>query len=815
MQDHTFIKNDTFFTLLISSSLKILEWNEAAGCLFVLEQQKSIEDIDKNYHTNFLEKLNNFKKIKQFYSHIKKNDEVITISWKLTVLEHSKNFLIMGCKNSVDDLKPLEQENNQYVEQLIDHVPHFLFWKDINSVFLGCNRNFARSAGLITPKDIIGKTDYDLPWFEQAALYQKDDKNVIASSQPKLDIEEEQTTFDGKKIVLLTSKVPLLASTGEPCGVIGIYTDITELKKAKEKAEVASKAKSEFIANMSHDLRTPMSGILGALENSHNILKTLLPQLIDHAEITDTPSFRNELIQKLKIISEFSKGGYESSRALMDLFNDILQTLQLESGRKQPVLSKSFDLPALIQRTINLSKLIALEKKLNLSLEIADRVPRYVHSLPHPLSRTLLNIINNALKFTKQGTVTVQIDLVEKEDKKPVTHIPGDQIILRFRVTDTGMGIPKDKFETIFEPFTLLIPAYRGLYQGSGLGLYAVKRYVEQMQGHIDLESELGKGSCFTVTLPLKVAKASDLTQNSKEAKHDIPSDAPAKEERTLAPSFHKTTMATIESKSHQACSSSQNKKATVLLVEDHWLIAEANQFYLQQIGCAVDIAATGQSALDQVAQKQYDLIFMDIGLPNKQGTEVTQELRQQGWKGPIIGLTGHAKNPEYRKTCFEVGMNEVIGKPTDEEQLESLLKHWVWDQEQEEHEEEKVNTKEEGNALPLIDWEECLNHHHRNIDTVCNLLINYAKELRISHQLIEKAYNKHDTKALCTQLHHQEGALCYIKLPQLESAFKALHKEAKQHPQNKELLEASYEALQQATEASIHALETLKQKPA
>ncbi len=84
----------------------------------------------------------------------------------------------------------------------------------------------------------------------------------------------------------------------------------------------------------------------------------------------------------------------------------------------------------------------------------------------------------------------MQIDLVEKEDKKPVTHIPGDQIILRFRVTDTGMGIPKDKFETIFEPFTLLTPAYRGLYQGSGLGLYAVKRYVEQMQGHIDLESE-------------------------------------------------------------------------------------------------------------------------------------------------------------------------------------------------------------------------------------------------------------------------------------------------------------------------------------
>ncbi len=720
------------------------------------------------------------------------------------------------------------KETIQAYQDIIDSMPGNVYWLTKNCRAAGCNKNVLSMFNLTSIERFKGLSFDDMrkigKWSQEATeQFKYDTAKVIETKCPILNKEEPPIPDkNGKLIYFLTNRVPLLDEYKNVIGVVGISIDITELKetqkaleKSKKEAEVASKTKSEFIANMSHDLRTPMSGILGALENSHNILKTLLPQLIDHAEITDTPSFRNELIQKLKIISEFSKGGYESSRALMDLFNDILQTLQLESGRKQPVLSKSFDLPALIQRTINLSKLIALEKKLNLSLEIADRVPRYVHSLPHPLSRTLLNIINNALKFTKQGTVTVQIDLVEKEDKKPVTHIPGDQIILRFRVTDTGMGIPKDKFETIFEPFTLLIPAYRGLYQGSGLGLYAVKRYVEQMQGHIDLESELGKGSCFTVTLPLKVAKASDLTQNSKEAKHDIPSDAPAKEERTLAPSFHKTTMATIESKSHQACSSSQNKKATVLLVEDHWLIAEANQFYLQQIGCAVDIAATGQSALDQVAQKQYDLIFMDIGLPNKQGTEVTQELRQQGWKGPIIGLTGHAKNPEYRKTCFEVGMNEVIGKPTDEEQLESLLKHWVWDQEQEEHEEEKVNTKEEGNALPLIDWEECLNHHHRNIDTVCNLLINYAKELRISHQLIEKAYNKHDTKALCTQLHHQEGALCYIKLPQLESAFKALHKEAKQHPQNKELLEASYEALQQATEASIHALETLKQKPA
>jgi len=259
----------------------------------------------------------------------------------------------------------------------------------------------------------------------------------------------------------------------------------------------------------------------------------------------------------------------------------------------------------------------------------------------------------------------VYINVVK--DKKPMTYRPGDPMTLQIRVTDTGIGIPADKFETIFEPFTLLTPSYRGLYQGSGLGLYAVKHYVKQMKGTINLESELGQGSCFTVTLPLKVAEASDLEHNLKESESNTSSDCSVKEEEAQkqapAPSSHQ---AAIETYQVHPDPDSQKKKATVLLVEDHQLIAHTHQYYLRQTGCTADIAATGQSALDQAAQKHYDLIFMDVGLPDKQGTEVTQELRQNGWKGPIIGLTGHAGNPEYRKACFEVGMNEVIGNPVD-----------------------------------------------------------------------------------------------------------------------------------------------------
>ncbi len=708
-----------------------------------------------------------------------------------------------------------------YFQRIIENMPNNVYWLNRDCITMGCNRNTLKLLGLNHLSEFVGITYEQMGklanWDEgQAQSFKRDDMEVMESGSPKINIEEPPLyDKEGNPVYYLSSRVPLFDNNNVVIGVVGISINITEhkklekeLKHSKQKAEAANQAKSEFIANMSHDLRTPMSGILGALENSHNILKTLLPQLIDHSEITNTPSFRNELIEQLKIVSTFSGGGYESSRALMDLFNNILETLQLESGRKLQESPEAFDLKALIQSVMQLVKSMALKKKIHCSLELEESVPHYLTGLPHPLSRTLLNLVNNALKFTKQGSVTVHINVVE--DKKPsAPPVPGDFITLQIRVTDTGIGIPKDKFETIFEPFTLLTPSYRGLYQGSGLGLYAVKCYVEQMQGTIDVESELGKGSCFTVNLPLKVADASDLTQNPEEPEPSASSDSPAKEaqEQAPAPSSHQ---ATIES--HQAHPDSPKKKATVLLVEDHPLIAHTHQYYLRQTGCTTDIAATGQSALDQAAQKHYDLIFMDVGLPDKSGIEVTQELRESGWKGPIIGLTGHAKNPEYRKACFKAGMNEVIGKPVDEEILTPLLQHWVWDQEQQEHEKEQekeIDLKDDNESLPLIDWQACLERYHKDEPFVRNLLSNYIQDLKHSQQLIATAYKEQKFKALREELHHQEGALCHVALPRLEQSLILFHKAVKQVPDNKVVLELLYQRVQNAFDATLKTLKS------
>ncbi len=169
----------------------------------------------------------------------------------------------------------LEKQSDILIKKIIDYIPHYIFWKDKNSVFLGCNETFAKSAGLSSPKEIIGKTDYDLPWTKtESDNYRADDKAVMQKGVPKLHIEETQTFSDGKKITLSTSKVPLFDPKGDIFGVVCIYTDITEkkrkeieLEKTKQLALASSQAKSEFIANMSHDIRTPITGVVGMLQD--------------------------------------------------------------------------------------------------------------------------------------------------------------------------------------------------------------------------------------------------------------------------------------------------------------------------------------------------------------------------------------------------------------------------------------------------------------------------------------------------------------------------------------------------------------------
>ncbi|WP_218814556.1 PAS domain-containing sensor histidine kinase [Rickettsiella endosymbiont of Dermanyssus gallinae] len=371
-------------------------------------------------------------------------------------------------------------------------VPHTVFWKDRNSIFLGCNELFAKLAGLKSPKDIVGKSDYDLPWSkEQSDHYIAIDKEVILSGQPKLNVEEFQTLVNGIDTVLLTSKVPLRDVYGNIPGVLGIYTDITERKKAeealrlaKENAEIANQAKTEFLENMRHDIRTPLSGIVGC---AHLIkMQSGLP--------TKVTAFANDLVQ--------------SSEVLLEFLNKVLESISVSRG-ETPVLKNRFNLREVLEQIIRLNKSQAVVKGLELSLDYDETIPVYLIGDSFRVQRVILELLTNALKYTDKGSIKVSACLVKNKKR---------EVIIELRVSDTGMGIARDKHNEVYTRFTRLTPSCRGTFSGAGLGLSLVKQFIDELSGEIHIESDMGKGATFICVVPLQkslLIDESDVEESS------------------------------------------------------------------------------------------------------------------------------------------------------------------------------------------------------------------------------------------------------------------------------------------------------------
>lgn|SRR3990167_7659109 len=366
-----------------------------------------------------------------------------------------------------------------YLSYIVNHLPHYIFWKDRNSIFLGCNQLFAEAAGLRGPEEIIGKTDFDLAWGEDlSASYVADDQMIMESGLSKLNYEELQHQADGSDRIILNSKVPMRDSTGTVIGIMGVYTDITERKQmevalieAKEEAETANRLRTEFIRNMEHDIRTPFSGILGVAQ-----------LLLDQEEDAEKRSMLMDMTQ--------------CAQELLEYCNSILDLSRLEFG-SVPVLMKNFSVRAVIDSVLSMESQVARFKGLALTCEYDTHIPEFLIGDSFRVQRILINLVSNAIKFTERGSVTLRIILEKRIDSR--------HVILKFMVEDTGIGIPEDKQNFIYEKFARLDPSYRGQLRGQGLGLYIVKQLIQELDGDIYLRTVLGQGSCFTVLLPFTV----------------------------------------------------------------------------------------------------------------------------------------------------------------------------------------------------------------------------------------------------------------------------------------------------------------------
>lgn len=382
-----------------------------------------------------------------------------------------KTFLL--CENSLKDregnisgrLGTLEDITNQKalalqverLDNIISYAPDMIYWKDANSVHLGCNEQFALVAGY-SREEVIGKSDSDFPWSEQAQKYNLDDKDVIASGMSKLNIEDKMLFSTGKNAIVMTNKVPLRdPQTNQVIGVLGIATDITELKEqekllqqAKQKAESASQAKSAFIANMSHDIRTPISGMLGMIQDLLNVSERV--QLY-RSSVRNLPSELVNLLDNTSFtIERDSNILLNSTNALLKLCNEILDTAKLESGKDVGKV-EAFDIQALIKNTHSLLSPVAHNRQLDFTVDVATGVPEYLEGYYLYFERILLNLTSNALKFTEDGFVKVHLKL--RESQKEELNI-GEEVILEVSVEDSGIGIPEDKFEAIFDHFSKL-----------------------------------------------------------------------------------------------------------------------------------------------------------------------------------------------------------------------------------------------------------------------------------------------------------------------------------------------------------------------
>jgi CheY-like chemotaxis protein len=349
----------------------------------------------------------------------------------------------------------------------------------------------------------------------------------------------------------------------------------------------------------------------------------------------------------------------ESGRKINQFHDDILDSVEAESGMSKETESE-FNLDQAVQDIVSIKKPIAIHKKIALTAEISDQTPCHLKGLKQSFQRVLLNLLGNALKFTEIGSVSLLIGL--DGPKKAIQA--GEKVILKIQVQDTGIGIPHDKFDEIFDQFSRLTASYEGLYKGLGLGLHSVKQYLEKMQGKIEVKSQVGEGSCFTVYIPFEVVKmglsqfipSSDISTQS--VQHEFKKEDERQPEKEIK---------------------SSGKR--ILLVEDDKIVSLATRMNLSKLGCLVDTAESGEEALEKIKENEYQLVFMDIGLPNMSGIETALAIRglteKEKAKVPIVALTGHARS-QSRKLCLDAGMQGVFSKPMSLEDLKKALDYFA-----------------------------------------------------------------------------------------------------------------------------------------